>query len=100
MDRNDLPPELGAKLLTFLRETETGGFEVVDMPGLCGFIVEYGEQYPSLLDLVKPNEDAIVDHYKQTGEVPPGVKLVVKTQHEGDNVIGLEILRGPISPKE
>jgi len=56
MNKNidDLPPEIGAKLMTFLRETNSG-FEVADMAGLLNFVAEYGERHPVIQDLVKIN---------------------------------------------
>jgi hypothetical protein len=41
----------------------------------------------------------VIDHYQRTGEVPPGIKLVQKTQ-ESDKVTRLEVLRGPMPPKK
>ena len=94
----DLPPELRAKLLTFLRESN-GEFEVVDMQGLVQFISEHAEQHPVLLRLVQVNEDVILEHFKQTGEVPPGIKLIKTTTPEGSNVTYLEIFHGPKSER-
>lgn len=96
--RDELPPEIGAKLMTFLRETN-GQFEVADMQGFLEFIVEFGEQHPMLLDLIKVNKEAVVDHFERTGEVLPGIKLVKTTTREGHNVTKLEIFRGPHPPK-
>lgn len=96
--KDDLPPEIGAKLMTFLRETN-GQFEVADMLGLVNFVLEHGDRHPALWDLLKINEEAVVEHFKRTGEVPPGVKIVHTATQEGDNVTKLEIFRGPIPPK-
>jgi hypothetical protein len=94
----NLPSDLKQTMLRFLREKDDG-FEVVDMLGLVNFIVEHGTTYPALYTLVKINEEAVIDHYKRTGEVPPGIKLIHKTQ-ESDKVTRLEVLRGPLPPKE
>lgn len=96
--RTDLPPEIGAKLMTFLRE-ENGKFEVADLQGLLSFVAEYGDRHPALLELFKLNEEAVVQHFKQTGEIPPGVKIVHTTTREGDNVTKLEVFHGPLPPK-
>jgi len=96
--QNTLPPDLRAKFMSFLREVN-GQFELVDKEGLILFVAEHGKQYPELLGLFQLNEDALVEHYEKTGEVPPGVKLIRKTTQEGSNVVGLEVLRGPIPPR-
>jgi hypothetical protein len=94
----NLPPDLKQTLLSFLRE-DGDGFEVTDMMGLVAFIAEHGATYPALYRLININEEAVIDHYKRTGEIPPGIKLIHKTQ-ESDNVTRLEVLRGPIPPKK
>jgi len=93
----NLPPELGQKFLGFLREGEEGDFEVVDKLGLIKFIGDHGEQYPFLYQLIQLNEEAVVEHFKQTGEVPPGVKLVQTTAHEGTNLTEFRVFHGPSS---
>jgi hypothetical protein len=95
--QGQLPPEIAAKLMTFLRE-ENGEFQVADIQGLLNFVAEYGERHPALLELFKLNEEAVVEHFKRTGEVPPGVKVVHTTTREGDNVTKLEIFQGPLPP--
>jgi len=94
----DLPPELGAKFLSFLREVN-GEYKVADMVGLVKFVAEHGLQYPDLFNLFEINEEAIVEHFKRTGEVPPGVKMIVTTTHDDDNVTELEVFHGPMPPK-
>ena len=95
---NELPPEISAKLLTFLRE-ENGEFQVADMQGLLKFVAEYGQRHPALLNLFNVDNEAVVERFKQTGELSPGVKIVKTTTQEGDNVTKLEIFRGPLPPK-
>ncbi len=68
----DLPPELGAEFLSFLREANDQ-FEVADARGLLSFIVAHAEQYPFLLGLFEINMDAVVERFELTGEVPPGI---------------------------
>lgn len=95
----DLPPEISAKLMSFLREAN-GTFEVADREGLFNFVAEYAERYPALLALVKINQEALVEHFEKTGEVLPGVELIKTTTGEGgDNVTTLEIFRAPSTPK-
>jgi len=94
----DLPPELGAQFLSFLREVN-GEFEVSDMQGLLLFVVEHGEQYPALFNLFEIDMEFIVEHFKSTGEVPPGVKLIGTTIRDGTNITELKVLYGPIPPK-
>jgi hypothetical protein len=93
-----LPPDLQAKFMSLLREVD-GQYEVVDMTALVLFVAENCEAHPQLLDLVNIKEEAIVEHFERTGEVLPGTKLVKTTTHEDSNVVGLEVLRGPIPPK-
>lgn len=97
-DWNDLPPEIGAKLMTFLRETN-GAFEVADMEGLVKLIAEHGNEHPLLTTLLKIDYEAVVEHFKRTGEVLPGMRIIHTETREGDNVTKLEIFRGPIPPK-
>lgn len=97
-DDNKLPPEIGAKLMTFLRE-ENGEFRVADVQGLLRFVAEYGQRHPALLDLFRLNEEAVVEQFKRTGELPPGVRVIKTTTRKGDNVTKLEIFHGPLPPK-
>lgn len=92
----NLPRDLKGTLLTFLRE-DGERFEIIDMMGLVNFIVEHGAKYPALYSLVKINQEAAIEHYKRTGEVPPGIKIVHTTQ-ESDKVTRLDVLHGPIPP--
>lgn len=94
----NLPQELAAQLMTFLRETTEDDYEVIDMGGLVNFVVAHGAEYPFLYGLVKVNEAAVAEQFEKTGEVPPGIKMVRKTQ-ESDNVTRLEVLHGPIPPR-
>lgn len=93
-----LPPEIHAKLMTFLRE-ENDEVQVADPQGLVNFVAEYGDRHPALRELVQLNEEAVLEHFKRTGEAPPGVKIVHTTTREGDNVTNLEIFHGPVPPK-
>jgi hypothetical protein len=93
----NLPPELGERLMKCLRETD-GTFEVADMQALLDLIIEHGKKYPQLRELVTINDEAIVEHFLATGEVPPGVKMV-GTAREGDKVTRLEVIHGPRPPK-
>ena len=93
-----LPPQIQATVMSFMREVE-GEYEINDMEGFVLFIVKNMNEYPDLKNLLKIDEDALVGRYERTGEVPPGVKLVRTTQEEGSNVVGLEVLHGPIPPK-
>jgi hypothetical protein len=83
-DVADLPPELGAEFLSFLREVNDQ-FEVADTQGLLSFIVAHAEQYPSLLDLFEVNMDAVVELFERTGEVPPGILLTRTATSEASN---------------
>ena len=97
-DWSDLPPEISAKLMACLRETN-GEFEVADMEGLVKLVAEYGKEHPVLTSLLKIDYDAVVEHFKRTGEVLPGMRIIHTETREGDNVTKLEIFRGPIPPK-
>ena len=94
----EIPAALHSKLMSLMREVD-GTYKITDMGAFLHLISEHAEQYPQLLDLVKVKEGALEQHYEQTGEVPPGVKLIRTTREEGSNVVGLEVLRGPIPPK-
>ena len=58
-----------------------------------------GRAYPSLMNLVKLNEPEVIRHFQETGEVPPGVKVIKTTTVPGQNVTELEIFHGPRSAK-
>ena len=94
----DLPLELREQLNSFFQEVD-GSFEVTDMPGAINFILEHGDKYPSLYDLIDVDMDKVVEMFERTGVLPPGIKLVRKTPIEGTNVTKLEVLHGPIEPK-
>ena len=94
----DLPPEIAAKLMACLDEVD-GEYRVRDKKALVALIVTHGAAFPFLRELVKVNEDALIQHYEKTGEVPPGVKLVRTTTEEGSNVVDLDVVLGPRSTK-
>lgn len=73
-DVADLPPELRTEFLSFLRQVN-GEFEVADTRGLLMFIVEHGKEYPAMYNLFDVNEEAVIEHFERTGDVPPGVEL-------------------------
>src|SRR3989442_1698149 len=83
-DVADLPPELGAEFLSFLREVDDQ-FEVVDTRGLLSFILNHVEQYPALLNLIEINWNAVVERFERTGEVPPGLMLTRTTTREASS---------------
>jgi len=60
-------------------------------------IAEHGDAFPFLRELITVNLDAVVKHYEETGEVPPGIKLIRTTTEAGSNVTSLDVLRGPRS---
>lgn len=93
-DISDLPHNLRLRLLSFIRETDGGDFEVTDNKGFVEFIFEHRTQFPALGELLKINESAVLDHFKRTGNVPPGIKMVQKTQ-ESKKVTRLEVHYGP-----
>ena len=95
---DELPPEIRAGLLRYFH-VENGEFRIVDLKGLVRFIVEHGAQHPALLCLVKLDENALIERFQKTGELPPGVRVVRRTSQEGDNVTRLDIFHGPLPPK-
>lgn len=92
-----LPPEIAERLMECLREVD-GTFEVADMRALLNLIVEHGEEHPQLQALVVVNEEMLMQRFLETGEVPPGVKIVGTTR-ESDKVTRLEVIHGPRSPR-
>lgn len=73
-DVADLTPELRTEFLSFLTEVN-GHFEVADTQGLLMFIVEHGEQYPTLYNLFDVNEEAVIEHFEtyQAGTTWSGI---------------------------
>lgn len=62
--------------------------------GLINFIVENADAHPSLLNLVKVNEERVIEHAKQTGEVLPGVRIIKTRTAEAGNVTDVRIFHG------
>ncbi len=98
-DLETLPDELRARFLGFFRE-ENGEFSIVDKEGLVRFVAENGEEYPDLLTLFRIDREAVVEHFKKTGEVAPGMRIIHTATQEGSNVTKLEIFRGPEPSKK
>jgi hypothetical protein len=90
-----LPEDLAAELMSLLRETEDGNYEITDMGRLVRLVVAHGDTYPFLRDLIKVDEAALTAHIERTGEVPPGVKVTRTTQEKGSSVTHLEVVHGP-----
>lgn len=97
---DDLPAEIQERVWSFIVEREDGTFDVPDRRGLIAFIVENADAYPSLLNLVKVNEERVIEHAKETGEVLPGVKIVKTRTVEGENVTDVRIYHGPTTIPE
>ena len=97
-DWSNFPPEIAAKLMSLLREAN-GTFEVSDMEGLIKLIAQHGAEYPLLQTLISIDYEAVVEHFKRTGEVLPGMRIIHTETREGENVTKLEIFRGPSLPK-
>ena len=91
----DLPGDLIERVLSFCTEDGDGNHTVADIRGLVAFIVENADRCPALLKLVTVNEEALTKHIQETGEVPPGVKLIKTSAAEGSNVTQVQIVHGP-----
>jgi hypothetical protein len=91
----DLPVEIQQRFLSFTREREDGTVEVPDRRALIDFIIGNADAYPALLDFVKIDGDRVIEHAKETGEVPPGVKIIKTRTVEGSNVTDVRIFHGP-----
>ena len=91
----DLPEEIIQRVLSFCSVDADGSMAVEDMRGLVAFILENADTYPALRNLVSVNKDALTKHIEETGEVPPGVKLIKTTTIEGSNVTSVRIVHGP-----
>jgi hypothetical protein len=61
---SDLPPEVVNKVMEFFREVN-GGLEVVDKEGLLAFVAEHHKQHPTLLQLFKINEGAVIEVFRK-----------------------------------
>ena len=96
---DNLPEDLAHELMSFITESD-GGPQVADMPGFITFIARHADRYPALLGLINVNGDAVIRHYEETGEVPPGIKLIGTSTEEGSNVAHVQILHGPIPPRK
>ena len=89
----NFPKEINEKIMTLLKDVD-GEYQITDLKAFAKLVAEYGEQYPSLYDFIEIDKEEIISHYKNTGEVPPGVKLVETSSEEGSNVINLRVLHG------
>ena len=94
----DLPPEISARFMACLEEVN-GDYQVKDKRALMELIAEHGATFPFLQELITVDLDAVVKHYEETGEVPPGIKLIRTTTNEGSNVVSLDVFHGPRSTK-
>lgn len=82
----DLPPEIQERVLSFIGDREDGTLDDEAMRGLIAFIVENADAYPSLLNLVKLNEERVIEHAKETGQVQAHVFELARRHglHEGN----------------
>jgi hypothetical protein len=95
-----LPPEIQERLASFIGDRVDGTPPEDDMRGLITFIVENADAHPALLNLVKVDEKRMMEHVKETGNVPPGVKIVQTSTVEGENVTKVRIFHGPTTIPE
>ena len=91
----DLPDEIIERVLSYCTVDASGHQTVSDMRGFVAFIVENADAHPALLNLVSINEDAVTKHIQETGEVPPGIKLIKTSTAEGSNLTKVQIVHGP-----
>jgi hypothetical protein len=89
----DLPIEVRQKLLSLVKEIDDD-IAVPDQRAFVNFVQEYGKQYPVLFQLLKLDEEAIRSHYERTGEVPPGIKMTMKSQRVDSNIVDLTVIYG------
>ncbi len=60
----DLPLEVVKKVMEFFREVN-GRLEVVDKEGLLAFVAEHHKQHPTLLQLFKVNDGAVIEVFRK-----------------------------------
>lgn len=89
-----MPPELVARVDACMREDANGEYNIIDMPTLIGLVMEHGKQFPALRNLLQLNKDAVIEHFHQTGEGVPGVKITLVSTEEGSNVTALRVHYG------
>jgi hypothetical protein len=94
-DLKDLPPEIRDRFFSFLRMGDDGNVQVPDQKAFIDFIYEMAPTYPALMNCLQLNEEKLTEHCRETGEVPPGVKLIKTTDVEGQNVTHVRIFHGP-----
>ncbi len=92
---DELPVEIVERLLSFCTTDAAGHQQVADMKGLVAFVLKNAEKHPTLLNALTVDEDRLTRHIQETGEVPPGVKLVKTTTEDGSNVTRVQIVYGP-----
>ena len=95
-----LPEEIQQGVLSLVQLKEDGTWECPDRRALIEFIVENAEPYPGLLNLVRIDEERMMEHVRETGEVSPGIKIIKTTTTEGDNVTQLRVFPGPTTIPE
>ncbi len=94
-----IPPELAAKLLSLVEENADGKISVPDREAFLAFVSEYGEEYPEIKEMVKLDVDAVREYHERTGQVPPGIKGVLKTTRADSNIVDLKVIFAPKSSK-
>lgn len=85
---------------SFIRRRDDGSWECEDKRGFVNFIADNATAFPALLSLVQPDEEKIVQHVRETGSVPPGIKIVKTTTSSDDNVTQLRVFHGPTTIPE
>lgn len=95
----NLPPELAEELLNLVNADDQD-LEAENNKALILFVAMHIEKHPELSDLFKLNEQAAIEHYECTGDIPPGIKLVKTTTREDNNVVELQVFHGKASPKQ
>lgn len=94
-----LPIEVKQKLLSLVNGID-GDIIVSDDRAFVDFVQEYGKQYPVLHQLLRLDEEAVQAHYERTGEVPPGIKMTMKSPRVDSNIVDLKVVYGTKSSED
>lgn len=62
--------------------------------------LQHVDQHPALLKAIAVNEDAVIKHVRETGQIPAGVKIIRTQTTEDSNITKLDIFHGPATIRE
>jgi hypothetical protein len=94
-DLEGLPEDIQRRFLMLIHFHDDGTWECPDRRAFVDFILDNADAHPALLEFVCVDEERLMRHVRETGDVPPGIKIIKTSTAEGDNVTQLRVFHGP-----